>query len=122
MVRGILGAVLGAAAWFAAVIGVSYAIKIAAPGIGAELNAHATVFALAGRLAISFLASLAGGIAAALVSRERWRAALGAGVILLIIFVPYHLGVWPQFPVWYHLTFFASLPILGLAGGRIVRR
>jgi hypothetical protein len=122
MIRGILGAVVGAAAWVAVVFAVSFGIRMLAPDLGAALNAHATVAALVERLAISFVASLAGGLVAALVSGEGWRAALGAGVILLIVFVPYHTTIWTQFPIWYHLTFFASLPLLSLLGGRIVRR
>lgn len=122
MMRTLLGAVLGVAVWYAVVIVVSLGINLAAPDIGAALGAHATTDALAGRLAISFVGSLLGGAAAARISREAWRAALGAGAILLVVFVPYHMTIWTQFPIWYHLTFFASLPLLSLAGGRIGRR
>ena len=30
---------------------------------------------------------------------------LRPGVILLVAFIPVHIGLWDKFPVWYHLTF-----------------
>ncbi len=89
------------------------------------MNAHATATALAERLAVSFLASLVAGYIAALVAGGRSRAPLIAGILMLLIFVPYHLYgkdtsgvIWTSFPLWYHLTFFVSLPLLGILGGR----
>jgi len=54
-----------------------------------------------------------------MISRESTRAPLGAGILLLVVFVPYHMTIWHNFPVWYHLTFFASLPVLSLLGGML---
>ncbi|HEY0104785.1 MAG TPA: hypothetical protein VGB91_01785 [Rhizomicrobium sp.] len=119
MLRLILGAILGVVVWFAVAIGVSIAIREAAPPVAAALNAHVVFAALCARLGISFLASILAGLAAALISRESARAPLAAGVLLLIWFVPYHLSIWPQFPIWYHLTFFVSLLLLSLIGGRL---
>jgi hypothetical protein len=122
MVRTILGAVAGVVIWFAVVLAAGYAIGALAPAVGEALKAHATVATLCERLAISFLGSILSGIAAALVSREAVRAPLAAGVLLLLWFVPYHWSIWPQFPVWYHATFFVSLPLLSLLGGRLAPR
>jgi hypothetical protein len=47
------------------------------------------------------------------------RALLMTGAILLVAFVPVHLGLWDKFPVWYHLTFLLSLVPLIYLGGRI---
>jgi hypothetical protein len=41
-----------------------------------------------------------------------------AGVVLLLFFLPFHYLIWSKFPLWYHLTFFVSLPLLSLIGGR----
>jgi hypothetical protein len=71
------------------------------------------------RLAISALGSVAGGYAAAMVARENTKAPLAAGILLLVVFVPYHLTIWQNFPVWYHVTFFVSLPVLSLLGGLV---
>lgn len=122
MLRVILGAVVGIVAWFAVVLGLSFAIRAADPALSAVLSAHVTVAALCGRLAISFLGSLIGGLFAALVSGERSRAPFIAGVLLLLGWGSYHVTmIWNQFPVWYHLTFFVSLVLLSVLGGRLRR-
>ncbi|MEI9994774.1 MAG: hypothetical protein WDM91_09285 [Rhizomicrobium sp.] len=122
MVRRILGVVLGIAAWFVVVLGISFAIRAADPALNAALLAHATTAAQAERLAISFLGTLAAGFIAALASGERSRAPLIAGVLLLLFWGYYHVTmIWHQFPLWYHLTFFVSLVLLSVAGGRLKR-
>jgi len=119
MLRLILGAVLGVVAWVAVVVGVSLLLREVAPALSAAMNVHATATALAERLAVSFLGSLVGGFVAALVAGDRSRAPLVTGVLMLLIFVPYHTTIWTQFPIWYHLTFFVSLLLLSLLGGRL---
>ena len=121
MLRLILGVVAGIVAWMAVVIGVSFVLRAAAPDIAAALNAHATTVALAERLAISFLGSLVGGYLAALIARDQ-TAPLIAGVLLLLCWGYYHVTmIWHQFPLWYHLTFFVSLLLLSVLGGRLAR-
>ena len=70
------------------------------------------------RLSMSAVSSLVGGFLAALV--DRW-APLVAGTILLLLFVPVHYSIWDKFPIWYHLTFLISLPLLSVVGGTFVR-
>lgn len=77
-----------------------------------------TVAMMAARLAISFLSSLASGYIAAWIGRDRWSAGL-SGLIIMLIFVPIHIQIWDRFPIWYHLTFLLSLPLLAWAGGRL---
>ena len=72
------------------------------------------------RLGISGVSSLVAGFVAAWVEQRR-RAPIISGVILLILFLPVHYGLWDKFPIWYHLTFLASLPLLGWAGGTLWR-
>jgi hypothetical protein len=65
------------------------------------------------RLSLSAVAS----VAAAL---TLWRikpsliAELVFGLIMLGAFIPVHIGLWPKFAIWYHLTFLSSLVILPL--------
>jgi hypothetical protein len=116
------GIVLGIAAWFVVVLGISFLIKAADPALNAALVAHATPTALIERLIISFAGTLAAGYVAALVSGESMRAPLIAGVLLLAFWGYYHVTmIWNQFPVWYHLTFFVSLVLLSALGGRLRR-
>jgi hypothetical protein len=107
---------------------VSYLVRTAAPDVNAAMVAHTTVAAMAERLAVSFLGSLIGGYLAMLVARDH-RGPLITGVLMLVIFVPYHLFgrdaagmIWTSFPLWYHLTFFVSLLLLSILGGRLARR
>jgi len=116
------GALPGAVSWFVAVAALGYLVRFAWPEMAAVRQmTELTMPMLVARLAISGLASIAGGVVAALVAGERSRAALGAGVLLLVGFVPYHLTIWNSFPIWYHLTFFASLPLLSVLGGQLAR-
>lgn len=122
MLRLILGVVAGVVGWLVVVIALSLLLRGVAPDISTALNVHATTTALAGRLAISFLGSLLGGLAAALASGERSRAPMIAGVLLLLCWGYYHVTmIWHQFPLWYHLTFLVSLPLLSVLGGRFAR-
>ena len=73
------------------------------------------------RSAISAVASVAGGYGAALLAGRR-RAATIVGIILLLIFLPIHYGLFTKFPLWYHLAFLASLPLLSIAGGALASR
>jgi len=126
--RLVLGIVAGLVAWFVAITAIGFVLRLLAPDVGAALVAHTTVVAMAERLAISFIGSLFGGWMAATIGKGQ-RAAMITGVIMLIIFVPYHLfgsdqhgPIWTSFPLWYHLTFFVSLPLLAILGGRFARR
>ena len=117
ILRLIGGTVAGVIVWFVVV-------TILNLGLRHGWHAYATVekamtFTLpmmVARLSESAISSLAGGAAAAAVARDR-RAALFAGLVLLLMFLPVHYSLWPRFPVWYHLTFLVSLVALSVAGG-----
>jgi hypothetical protein len=53
------------------------------------------------------------------VGNDKVRPPLVAGVILLLLFIPVHYSIWNRFPIWYHLTFLASLVVLSVVGGRM---
>lgn len=74
------------------------------------------------RLLESGVSSVISGFAVALVAKERIKWPLLTGALILAMFLPSHISIWHKFPVWYHLTFFASLPLLSLAGGLLRRR
>lgn len=121
MARTVAGIVVGVVAWFVVVLGITFALRAVAPDLNAQLAAHTTTAALAGRLLISFVGSLVGGALAARFASAR--AALIAGAILLAVWGTYHVMViWHQFPLWYHLTFFVSLPLLAVLGARLAGR
>ncbi|HVE02549.1 MAG TPA: hypothetical protein VNB30_00690 [Rhizomicrobium sp.] len=120
MFRLIAGTVSGAVVWFVAVLVLGFLCRIVWPEMAAIRDMMLlTLPMLITRLAISALGSVAGGYAAAMVARENTKAPLAAGILLLVVFVPYHLTIWQNFPVWYHVTFFVSLPVLSLLGGLV---
>jgi hypothetical protein len=117
----LIGAILtGAVVWLVSVFVLGFLCGMVWPEMAAIKDMTLlTVPMLLTRLSISALGSLAGGYVAAMIGRESTRAPLGAGILLLVVFVPYHMTIWHNFPVWYHLTFFVSLPVLSLLGGML---
>ncbi|HEX2592936.1 MAG TPA: hypothetical protein VHL34_15660 [Rhizomicrobium sp.] len=115
-----LGTLAGAIGWMILALGIGMVAGRLWPefAVASRNPLTLTTVMLATRLGISFVASLiSGAVAARLGASER--AALAAGVLLLLFWAPYHvLQIWAQFPIWYHLTFFVSLPLLAWIGGR----
>lgn len=82
-----------------------------------EKEMRFTLAMLISRLAVSVVCSVGAGWLATLVAKGDSRSAWYLGVLLLLIFVPIHYGLWNKFPVWYHLTFLLTLvPIVGFSG------
>jgi hypothetical protein len=71
------------------------------------------------RLALGALASVCSGFVAAWIANGRRPAAIALGILLLVLFIPNHYLLWEKFPVWYHLTFLASLFPLTLLGAML---
>jgi hypothetical protein len=75
---------------------------------------------LLGVLALSVVCSLAGGVVAAKVGKERARAAvMGNAILLLVSGIAIQASIWALMPVWYHLVFLALLVPVTLMGGRL---
>jgi hypothetical protein len=126
VIRVIAGAAIEFITWFAVTIIVGGAVGMAWPEFGAAnraFNATQTMLfdqnMLITRLAISAVASLLAAWIAGLTVRDNRVAPLVGGLVLLAFFVPVHLGIWDKFPLWYHLTFLTSLPVLAFIGGRL---
>ena len=118
-----IGAVIAALiAWTIVIIILNFGLRYGFPGYaGVEKAMTFTFGMMCARLAISFVATLCAGATTAWIARDRILWPLITGIVLLAIFIPVHLGIWEHFPLWYHLTFLPSLPILGVIGGRLVR-
>jgi hypothetical protein len=83
----------------------------------AEKESTFTLPMLLSRLAMSVVCSVGAGWLAVLVAKGDSRTSWWLGVLMLVIFVPVHYGLWDKFPVWYHLTFLTTLaPIIGFSG------
>ena len=124
MLRLIGGTVAGVIAWFVIVTVLNLGLRYGWPEYHAVEKAMTfTLPMMIARLTESGVSSILGGAIASALARDR-RAAWFSGLVLLVMFVPVHYGLWSRFPVWYHLTFLTSLMVLSGIGGRIapVRR
>lgn len=125
MLRLIGGVIAGIIAWIVVVTILNFGLRYGMPGYSAVEKAMLfTLPMMIARLTISGISSLISGYAAAAVG-ARQLSALIAGVILLLIFLPVHYHLWHDtpnlFPVWYHLVFLISLPVLSIIGGRFAK-
>ena len=118
-----IGAVVAALiAWGVVVTILNLGLRYGFPGYAAVEKAMTfTLGMMAARLAISFAATLSAGAMTAWIARDRLTWPLITGIVLLAIFIPVHMHIWTHFPLWYHLTFLPSLPILSVIGGRLAR-
>jgi hypothetical protein len=121
MLRQFGGVLAGFAAWIVVVSALDRGIRYGWHEYAAVEEAMTfTLPMMIARLSESAVASLAGGYLAALVGKGGW-ASLIAGTVLLAAFIPVHYSIWSHFPIWYHLTFLISLPVLSYAGGKLWR-
>jgi len=118
MLRVLGGIVVGVVVWFVVISVLDYGLKSGWHDYAVVEKALTfTLPMMAARLSESAVSSLISGYLAALVER-RW-APLIAGIVLLGIFAPEHYMLLHKFPLWYHLTFLISLPLLSFIGGRL---
>lgn len=122
VMRIILGVIVGLAVWAAVVTACDIAMRKL--WIDYALVEKSLVFTppmKIMRLLESGVSSVVSGFVVAVVAKERIKWPLVTGLLILAMFLPSHISIWHKFPVWYHLTFFASLPLLSLAGGLLRR-
>jgi len=123
MARIVLGIVGGFLAWFILASVVNLLFRMAWPGYArVEPSMTFTLAMLIGRLLLGALSSLCGGLVAAWIAQGNANAAKILGVILTLMFVYVHYGLWDKFPIWYHLLFLASLLPLTLLGALLLVR
>jgi len=123
MARTVLGVVAGLVA-FAAVAAIAGIVMRGAWPDYARV-ADAMIFTLPmmlARLSIGAVATIVSGWVTAAVAGRSTFVRLAPGLLLLAAFIPHHIMLWEKFPVWYHLTFLASLIPLAYLGGMGVHR
>ena len=122
MARSILATVLGVATWIAVATTLNLVLRVMLPGYReAEPVMAFTLVMLVARLVLGGLASISAGAVCFAVARVR-RPVQVLAVLLVLVFVPMHYGLWDRFPAWYHLVFLVSLAPLTLFGARLVAR
>jgi predicted benzoate:H+ symporter BenE len=124
MVKRILGVIAGLLVFVAVATVAGVIMRLTWPAYSRVASAMLfTLPMLITRLSIGAVATLAAGLVTAAVTRGSAGATLAIGVLLLLVFVPEHIVIWPKFPVWYHLTFLVSLiPLTYLGGTALYKR
>lgn len=74
------------------------------------------------RLLLGIVATAASAFVAMRLSAGRFAVAAAVGLALLALFVPVHVNLWNKFPVWYHLVFLLSLPLVSMTMGALLRK
>lgn len=122
MKRSILAFIAGLAAWALVASLLNRGLRLALRGYAAaEPEMTFTHGMMAARLVLGALASLAAGAATRAVAPSSRRAAWVLGAVLLAAFIPIHVRLWANFPVWYHLVFLGTLVPLVALGATLIR-
>jgi hypothetical protein len=99
MARRTLGVVVGLAVWVLVVSVAGLVMRETWPSYARVADAMTfTLPMMMARLAIGAGATLAMGLATAVVSRRSLGATLAAGALLLLAFIPEHIRLWDKFP------------------------
>jgi hypothetical protein len=119
-----IGAALAAlVTWFFVATVLNLALRASWPHYHeAETAFNFTLAMKLARLVLGAISSLGAGFVAAWIGKDRMKAATLTGIVLLGLFIPGHYLLWSKFPIWYHLTFLASLLPLTLLGAALYRR
>jgi hypothetical protein len=123
MMRAVLAVIVGYLVWTALWLGGNAAFFGAAAEVVSAGVPYTAVGPLAGLIALSVVCSIAAGLAAAAIAKQRTRAVvLVMAALLLLTGVVVQIGVWTLMPAWYHLTFLALIVPASLLGGRLIGR
>jgi hypothetical protein len=118
-----IAVIAGFFVWFAIVYVLGFVMRTTWSDYAAVAEAMTfTLPMMFARLSIGIVASLVAGRVAAGMAPKPMAAAIALGVVLLLFFIPEHILLWNNFPVWYHLFFLLSLIPLSMLGARIGRR
>ena len=119
-VRFVLAVVAALVVWTVVATLVNFVLRGAIAGYRAE--EVAVSFSLTSeiaRLALGVVATAASAVTAVVISRGKRSAAVVSGCALLLLFIPVHIKLWAHFPVWYHLFFLLSLPLVSYAASAV---
>ena len=124
MIRASLAVIIGLVVWVICATAFDIPLRFAIAGYAAaEPQLQFTLPMMIARLALpGAVPSIAAGFASAWISRGNRRAIAALAIALLAIFLPTHYHVWTKVPLWYHLIFLGSLPLLTWLGARLHAR
>jgi len=121
IVRYIAAIAVGLLVWAAVATLGNFVLRATIPGYRAEEVAISfSLISQIGRLALGVISTAAAAAATAAIGGGGIGAPCALGLVLLALFVPVHVSLWQKFPVWYHLFFLASLPLVAYVSGKVV--
>jgi succinyl-CoA synthetase alpha subunit len=121
MARNFIGVVAGLAVWLFIAIVAGLFMRETWPAYAIVADAMTfTLPMMIARLSIGAFATVSMGFVTARIAQSAV-ARLIPGLILLIVFIPEHVMLWDKFPIWYHLSFLASLVPLTYVGNSFAR-
>ena len=120
--RGAIAVIAGFVVWFAVATLGNLIIRGLLPGYTeVEESMDFSLTMMIARLVLGAVASVVAGLAcAAMTQGPRWPLYL-FGLLMLLMFIPVHAGLWTTFPLWYHLIFLGTLLPLIVLGGYLVK-
>jgi hypothetical protein len=119
MKRTLLAVVAALVMWVLLISLLNFALRYVIAGYAAaEPTLAFTLGMQLARLAIAAATSLAAGVVAGRIAPRDSRAPWITGALLFLLFLPTHLKLWANFPLWYHLTFLVTLVPLVVLGAR----
>ena len=122
MKRSILAFIAGLAAWVLVASLLNRGLRLALRGYAAaEPEMTFTNGMMAARLVLGALASQAAGATTRAVAPSSRRVVWVLGAVLLAAFIPIHVRLWANFPVWYHLVFLGTLAPFVALGATLTR-
>ncbi|HUJ54298.1 MAG TPA: hypothetical protein VLX08_12100 [Steroidobacteraceae bacterium] len=122
MKRSIVAFVVALFVWVLIVSLLDRGLRLTLNGYAAaEPSMHFSVAMMTARLVIAAVTSLLAGAVAGWIAPRSTGTAAVLGAVLLVVFIPEHVRLWPLFPVWYHLTFLLTLVPLVVLGARIAQ-
>lgn len=122
MWRTLASIVAGLVAWAIIVTLLNLGLRAAIPGYhAAEASLQFTLAMKIGRLGEAALTSIAAGIVVGLIAPPKNWIPWAVGLLILLMFLPVHIGLWSKFPVWYHLAFLVPLAPLVALGSLLAR-
>ena len=122
MKRSIVAFVIALFVWVLIVSLLDRGLRLTLNGYAAaEPSMHFSVAMMTARLVIAAVTSLLAGAVAGWIAPRSTGTAAVLGAVLLVVFIPEHVRLWPLFPVWYHLTFLLTLVPLVVLGARIAQ-
>jgi len=117
MLRAVVAVIVGYAAWTLIWVGGNALAFASAGEVAARGERIADVGELVGMVVLGVVCSIAGGAACGVISRRSSTAAAVLAILFLLTGLGVQLSAWAVFPVWYHVVFLVSVPVVTFAAG-----